>query len=119
MTRSILLKLADDVTDTVCGSCDYASYLPYADPMIYVCTRPEFATRVDGGYETAIRVSGERVAACISAEQQAARCVEIEPDLVRRAAIDCIVPNTIAADAQEAASELEAALREHGRKANG
>lgn len=119
MTRRLILDLADDVTDTVCGSCDYASCLPYADPMIYVCTRPEFATRVDGGYETAIRTGGARIPECIAAEQAAARCVEIEPDLVRRAAIDCIVPNTIAADAQEAASELEAALREHGRKANG
>lgn len=112
MTRSILLKLADDVTDTVCGSCDYASCLPYADPMIYVCTRPEFAVRVDGGYETAIRVSGERVAACISAEQQAARMVEIAPE---DAAVVALAP----IDDLGAVIRVSDALREHGRKANG
>lgn len=72
MTRRIVLTLADDTTETECGECDYASCLPYAEPMIYVCTRPEFATRTpDGGYETAIRERRERVAACLAAEAAA------------------------------------------------
>ena len=111
MTRRILLTLADDTTDTGCGSCDYASCLPYADPMIYVCTRPEFAVRVDRGYETAIRVRGERIAACLAAEQRAERCVEIDPALARQAI----------ADGGEGAAYVGAwdtvasALREHGK----
>ena len=81
MTRRIVLTLADDTTGTECGECDYASCLPYAEPMIYVCTRPEFATRTpDGGYETAIRERRERVAACLAAEAAAPRLVEIDPD---------------------------------------
>ena len=77
MTRRIVLTLADDTTDTACGGCDYASCLPYAEPMIYICTRPEFATRTpEGGYETAIRERGERVAACLAAEAAASRLVD-------------------------------------------
>ena len=81
MTRRIVMTLADDTMDTECGGCDYASCLPYAEPMIYVCTRSEFAMRTpDGGYETAIRERGERVAACIAAEAAASRLVEIAPE---------------------------------------
>lgn len=99
----LLIQLPDDPSrdDVHCGAC------PHLD-LINVRCRLRFGS-----------TRGLRLPACVEAEAQAARCVEIEPDLVRRAAIDCIVPNTIAADAQEAASELEAALREHGRKANG
>lgn len=79
MTRKLLLTLADDVTETSCGSCDYASLMPCAEPTIYICTRPEFATRdASGKYETAERPGRTRLPACIAAEQQAARLVEGE-----------------------------------------
>jgi|JI8StandDraft_1071087.scaffolds.fasta_scaffold02180_14 Na+-translocating ferredoxin:NAD+ oxidoreductase RNF subunit RnfB len=118
MTRRIVLTLADDTTGTECGECDYASCLPYAEPMIYVCTRPEFATRTpDGGYETAIRERRERVAACLAAEAAASRLVEIAPEDAR-AAIAVYDESCREAGATGEFPEwapIVKALREHGR----
>ncbi len=74
--RRISLPI-EGATETECGGCAYASCLPYADPMIYICTRPEFAFfSPDGGYETATRPSdGERLPACLAAEAEHAALV--------------------------------------------
>lgn len=89
MTRKLLLTLADDVTETSCGSCDYASLMPCAEPTIYICTRPEFETRdASGKYETAERPGRTRLPACIAAEQaekERDALKLIASDLARRA----------------------------------
>lgn len=77
MTRRISLPLAADVTATECGSCDYASLMPWTEPTIYICTRPEFARRTpSGGYETAERPGRVRLPACLAAEREHAAMVE-------------------------------------------
>ena len=75
--RKLLLTLPEDVTETSCGSCDYASLMPCTEPTIYICTRPEFATRdASGKYETAERPGRTRLPACIAAEERAALLAE-------------------------------------------
>lgn len=77
MTRRISVPLAADVTDTGCGSCDYASLMPWTEPTIYICTRPEFARRTpSGGYETAERPGRARLPECVQAEREHAETLE-------------------------------------------
>lgn len=81
MTRKLLLTLAEDVTDASCGSCDYASLMPWTEPTIYICTRPEFAIRdASGKYETAERPGRTRLPECLAAERDAARLVDVSPE---------------------------------------
>ena len=116
--RKLLLTLADDVTETSCGSCDYASLMPCTEPTIYICTRPEFATRdASGKYETAERPGRTRLPACIAAEQQAARLVDIAPESARDAVNaggftdpECVMDEW---------KPVLSALAEHAKKARG
>lgn len=124
MTRKLLLTLADDVTETSCGSCDYASLMPCTEPTIYICTRPEFATRdASGKYETAERPGRTRLPACIAAEQQAARLVDIDPaDAAAWSVPLHLQPNgSTSASATKGAAgrRIREAMRDHAKKASG
>ena len=102
MTRRILLPLAEDTTETECGSCSRRDTVrDYMGEVFSRCV--EFGEVLDD----------QRPSECRAAEAKAARMVEIDPADVR---IDCIVPATISADDEEAVTRLENALRAHGRK---
>lgn len=114
--KKILLTLADDVTETSCGSCDYASLMPCTEPTIYICTRPEFATRdASGKYETAERPGRTRLPECIAAEREAARLVDIDPVDLNACGWDVWAPHGY----DEAANRVENALADHAKKASG
>lgn len=107
MTRRLTIVLDDSVTESSCGECRFLEF----DRCTNFVADLEIDTDGDSDYDRL------RLPECLEAERAAARMVEIDPALVAEAAIDCIVPNTISADAQEAASKIESILREHAQKA--
>lgn len=107
MTRRLTIVLDDSVTEAECRDCEFG------ESRGIVRGRDVFSCALFDHKD----VTDSRLTECLEAERAAARMVEIDPALVAEAAIDCIVPNTISADAQEAASKIESILREHARKA--
>lgn len=99
--RKILLTLAADATE--CGACCHATNAPRGSG--WFCD--VFGEPLDwDGHDTL------RLPECLAAEQRAALCVEIEP--ADAAYMDCACGEPGCTDAIQ---RVEAALREHGRKA--
>jgi len=102
MTRRILLTLADDATDTRCGSCDYihdvtAWCVPFWDGA-------------------AAGAGGIRDPRCTAAEAAAARMVEIAPE--DAAALGpWVVTGGYTDEHTAAADRIERALEAHGKAA--
>lgn len=101
--RRILLTLAEDTTETACGSCDHltADVCHISGPLAYATRGAKTPTRhVD----------------CLAAEAAAARMVEIAPEDVAKVRFDLWAPN---GDPHEcdAADRVENALQAHAAKA--
>ena len=98
MTRRILLPLAEDTTETECGSCSRRDTVrDYMGEVFSRCV--EFGEVIDD----------QRPSECRAAEAQAARMVEIDP---RDAAL---VTLEVGGDVG-ARERVESILRAHGRK---
>lgn len=117
MTRHIIMTLADDTTETECGSCRHVA-VPDRILGTRICARPEFRDPNDA--LPVVWLSGRwvgRADACLAAEAAASRLVEIAPE-------DAALftqglrsgPDSASATKGAAGRRIRNALREHGRK---
>ncbi len=101
--RRILLTLAEDATETECGSCDHltADVCHISGPLAYATRGAKTPTRhVD----------------CLAAEAAAERMVEIAPEDVAAVRFDLWAPNGEPHEC-DAAERVESALLDHAAKA--
>jgi hypothetical protein len=101
--RRILLTLAEDTTETECGSCEHltADVCHISGPLAYATRGAKTPTRhVD----------------CLAAEAAAARMIEIAPEDLVKVRFDLWAPSG-EDDGHEAVYRVEEALNDHAAKA--
>lgn len=110
MSKRIILTLAEDATNRICGTCRFLD----GDRGGYCDAFSEYVKDETKRTRHNEIVNGLRLPECIAAERAAARLVDIDPAVARDYAFGLDVVTYRAASVV-----VEAALSEHAKKAGG